>query len=191
MAPTKAGPAFASSALQRRGLGAAWAALGLATALLLGVYDGLPAQLPLLRDATGWWTTWAPKSPLTALRIPLMGAGQLGAATVMLRAARRQQAGHWTRFWFALVAVAALKSVIETLQIALLGAHLSRAAEPVFYAAALFAVVVGVGWAAHLLWRARGRMKAVELRAADVLLLCAALGAWLLAAVVPLRLSGS
>jgi hypothetical protein len=174
----------AGSTLQRRGLCAGWAALALATAVLVGAYEALPSPLPLLRDVTGAWTTWAPKSPLTALRVPLMGAGQLGAATVMMRAARRQQALHWTRFWFAIAAVAAFKSVVETLQIALLVAPLPREIEPVFYAAALLPVVLGVGRAAQLLWRARRQVQEFRLRSDEVLLLCASLGLWLAAAAV-------
>jgi hypothetical protein len=178
---------FAGSAVQRRALCAGWAALALATAVLLGAYDALPSRLPLLRDVTGTWTTWAQKSPWTALRMPLMGAGQLAAATVMMRAARRQRALHWTQFWFALAAVAALKSVVETLQIALLVAPLPPEAELVFYAAALLPVVLGVGWAAQFLWRARAQVQEFRLRSDDVLLLCASLGLWLAAAAIALH----
>ncbi len=173
-------------------VGLAWAGLGLATVTLLAMYSTLPAQVPILRDPfSGRWTTWGSTSLLTTLRVPAMGAGQLGATTIMVRACSRCQAAHWEAFWLALLGIAALKSVMETFQLALLGVDLPASAEPVFYGATMLPVLIGLGWIALRTWRHRRELEKIELSAGDTCWLVASIGLWFSASVVAPRLAST
>jgi uncharacterized membrane protein len=58
--------------------------------LIAGVYDVLPAELPVLRVPISGVATIAPKSVFTAFRVPLMNLTHALMAAVMLsRASRR------------------------------------------------------------------------------------------------------
>jgi hypothetical protein len=179
-------PPSIPSALRRNTLGA-WAALGLAAAVLVATYETLPAQVPLLRGPTGSWIAWAPKSLLVVLRIPLMGAAQLGAATIMLHAAVKQGALQWSRVFSILTIVAGIKSVAETLQFATLGGGLPRTSEQMFYGAALVPVIVGVAWLVRFAWQSRGQFERLTLDRGERLLLGACLAVWSCGAAVLLQ----
>ena len=170
-----------------RAVSASWLLVGAAVVGLLAAYDALPQRIPIARTpTTGEWTSWAPKSIASVLRIPLMGFAQLGAATVMRGSAARQGAAHWARFWTTLSVVAAAKTAVETLQLASLGAPLPSIAEPLFYVASLLPVLLGVGWAGLALWphrRALGQPK-VNLREGMLLGVC--LAAWASGVGLPL-----
>lgn len=97
-----------------------WLLLLIPLALIDMQYPRLPAQLPVLRDWAGSVQVWAPKTFLTAFRVPFMG--MLMAAMVSLlwwqarqdpNAARRDASA---AFWFVLLCAAALKSFCEGLE---------------------------------------------------------------------------
>jgi hypothetical protein len=116
----------------------AWAiALGAVVAVAIG-YDSLPDTLPLTR-----WTT-APKSPLVALRVPLVNLMTIGLIELLSLGLRRAEP--FNRSCVAvLFLTAAAKAVIEAIGILLLPISFSWTLIPL--AAVLF---VGLGTAAFL-----------------------------------------
>ena len=124
----------------------ALAALLLGGAIVLFAYPQLPAEIPAYRDLRGEVVLWVPRSLGMALRVPAMGAGQLGACAAMTRTA----AGHgpWTRFWTAAALAASLKTLAECVQLANPG----WAGAPMLVLT-LLPVLAFLGYGAYL-WRA-------------------------------------
>jgi len=92
-------------------LAAAWATIALGGFVLAVGYERIPAEVVLYRPPGTEAPLTAPKSLLTVGRIAFMGAGQLGAATALVAAAR--ESSGWRRFWLGLGVVAATKTLLE------------------------------------------------------------------------------
>jgi hypothetical protein len=118
----------------------AWSiALGAIAAVLIG-YNSLPDTIPVSR-----WTT-APKSPLIALRVPLINLLTTGLLEVLARGIRRaKKFDHSTAIVVVLFLTAAAKSAIEAVGI------LRLPASDTWSVVALVAVLTGgLGTAAFL-----------------------------------------
>jgi hypothetical protein len=94
---------------------------GASLILLAGVYDVLPAELPVLRIPIAGFISAAPKSAFTVFRVPLMNLSHGLMAAVMLSHAsdfndERRRASYSALFSTLLFAIA-LKSDFETLEI--------------------------------------------------------------------------
>ena len=118
----------------------AWAlAVGAVTAVMIG-YDSLPDTLPVTR-----WTS-APKSPLIALRVPLINLMTIGLIELLSFGLRRvKQLNRSSAVVVVLLLTAAAKAVIEAIGILKLPVAISWTVIPLV--AVLF---VGLGTAAFL-----------------------------------------
>ena len=137
-----------------RRLAASWLALLAATLLLIARYPQLPEAIPAYRTLWGAPLHPLPKSAFSVLRIIAMGVGQLGATTVMASEATRAQQPRWVAFWVAASLAAAAKTLIESVQYALLGVFDEPRLATTFFLAALLPVAAFLVIAVRL-WRAR------------------------------------
>jgi hypothetical protein len=84
-----------------------WAAIILSFCVLLARVDALPESIPVFVSLTGMPTMWAPTSIPMVTRIAFMGAGQLGAATLLARESSRASHADWARlFGYMAIAIA-------------------------------------------------------------------------------------
>jgi hypothetical protein len=160
-------------------LAVAWVLVAFGAVVLVLGYGGMPGAVVLYRSPWADAPTIGAKSFLTVGRIVFMGAGQLGAATVMALASRGS--APWERFWRWLGIVAGVKTLLEC--VALVVPHQSPAQHALtlstFAAVGVF-VVRSVGW-----WR-RGDLRAhPPLRGGSLICLFASLALWAVFAVAP------
>jgi hypothetical protein len=157
----------------------AWALVSLSAAWVMLGYADIPDPLPVYRSLLGEPIVLAHKTPITVFRLPAMGVGQLGAATVMSVEARQAHAAGWSCFWRAAALTAGAKTLVEC------GALLAPPAANLALTLATYAVVMSFLLAAAVLWR-RGVLSGVpRLRPGAWSILVASLGLWLGGAISP------
>lgn len=136
-----------------------WAAIGLSLAILLACLNSLPESVPVFVTPMGTPTMWAPTSVLMVTRIALMGAGQLGAVTVLAHASSKSGHRGWTSFFELMAAAIGAKTLLESVTLAGTGTAWGEMTSPVLNAA-IIAIVIAFLLSAGLIWR-RGLLKNV------------------------------
>lgn len=168
-----------------RWLAASWLALLAGTVMLAFRYPELPPSIPLHRTLLGAPIHASPRRLGSVFRILLMGAGQLGATTVMAQHAVRSGHDGWVRFWVAASAAASAKTLVETLQLAFFTPSGDPRLDGGFLVAALFPVLAFLSLAARL-WRARQLEPRAPLPASRVAAVVLSLLLWLVFATYSL-----
>ena len=157
----------------------AWALVVLGALVLVAAYPTLPDSVVLYRAPWAAAPMTGPKSLFTVGRIPLMGAGQLGAATAMVFVARAS--APWERFWRWLGLVAGVKTALECGWIATpneRGIHHAFTSATTAVVAAF--VVAAVRW-----WRRGDLRDHPRLAGVPRVWLIVALGIWAAFALAP------
>jgi hypothetical protein len=167
-----------------RRLSACWILLVVSALLLITRYPELPHVIPAYRTLSGAPTHLLPKSPFSVFRIVAMGIGQLGATSVMASGAAREGQASWATFWVSASLAASAKTLIESVQYALLGAARGAWFEAAFLLAALVPVVAFLGVATRL-WRANRLESRQALAGPQMLLVATFIVLWLVCAVTP------
>jgi hypothetical protein len=134
----------------------AWAAVVIAIAILGARLGRLPDLIPVYRTFLGTPTRLAQKGPISVLRVPLMGAAQLAAVSILAAEAWRSPVAGWLRFWTGLAVAIALKTALEATVFAGLGTPWGATCSPALNAATIAVVVIFLSWMA-ILWK-RGNM---------------------------------
>jgi hypothetical protein len=161
----------------------AWATVFIGAAFLGARLQNLPASIPVYRTFLGAPTRLAPKSLISVLRVPMMGAAQLGAVSVLAIEAWRGSDAGWMRFWTGLAVAIAVKTALEAAVLIGLGTRWGATWSPALNAATIAVIVTFLGWAARLWSRGNigGQLPIAATSGISVLLLlCAhiALATW-------------
>jgi len=172
--------------MMKTALVVAWSGVVVGALLLALRYDELPGLIPVYRDASGHPAVFATKSAPAVFRIAVMGAGQVGASTVMWLHARANRSAGWAKFWVYAALAGAAKTLVECVQYASLGTPLARQSATLWFVAALLPVLVFLALAAHLWWTKQLSTRAAAgLGLRRIVALCAWLGLWLMFATLP------
>lgn len=100
-------------------LAVAWILVGFAGITTFSVYNAIPEPMPVLFTLFGDPIRWEPKSPLMALRLPMIGLAQVGTFTAMWREARTSKQAGWGRVWQVAALAFSCKILIQCISYAL------------------------------------------------------------------------
>lgn len=138
------------------GLAIAWALALAAVVLVVARYDALPDPLPMFRSLTGDRAIARHKTPLVALRVPLIGIVQLVFITALALVARSAAAPGWLRLFLGTALAIGAKAIFEAGELLLLGTDASLLIVLARAGAVLSVVALAVF--ATILWR-RGALR--------------------------------
>src|SRR4051794_9285590 len=82
----------------------AWILVAAGSLLVGARLSSLPATVPVYRTILGTPIRLAPTSWTSVLRVPLMGAAQLAAVSILAFDASRHRVATWSQFWKILAA---------------------------------------------------------------------------------------
>jgi len=157
----------------------AWVLAVIGAVVLLVGYHRIPEAVVLYRPPWGDAPVIGAKSFLTVGRIPLMGIGQLGAATAMVVASRGS--APWERFWRWLGLVAGVKTLLECVAFLVpRGSPAERALTLSTFAAVGLFALAAMWW-----WRRREFRAHPLLSAGPRIWLLISLALWAAFALVP------